>query len=79
MAYHQDIQQWMDWIENAIIFRVVDDDPKRTVFGLTLPHTREIAVTRLEGVAAPNVAVDERGSCGSPREGGRFHVFFRLA
>ena len=61
VAYHQDVQQWMDWIENAIIFRVVDDDPKRTVFGLYLPHTREIAVTRLEGVAAPGAAVEERG------------------
>ena len=60
VAYHQDIQQWMDWIENALLFRVVDDDPRRTVFGLYLPHTREIAVTRLEGVAATGAAVEER-------------------
>ncbi len=42
VAYHQDIQQWMDWIENAFIFRVVDDDRRRTVFGIYLPPQREI-------------------------------------
>jgi lipopolysaccharide transport system ATP-binding protein len=47
VAYHQDIAQWMDWIENALIFRVVDDDARRTVFGLYLPHRRDIRMTEL--------------------------------
>jgi homopolymeric O-antigen transport system ATP-binding protein len=47
VAYHQDIQQWMDWIENALIFRVVDDDTRRTVFGVFLPNRRIIRVTPL--------------------------------
>lgn len=37
----------MDWIENALIFRVVDDDPRRTVFGIFLPHPRAFRVTPL--------------------------------
>jgi Wzt C-terminal domain len=47
VAYHQDIQQWMDWIENALIFRVVDDDTRRTVFGVFLPHRRAVRMTPL--------------------------------
>jgi hypothetical protein len=47
VAYHQDIQQWMDWIGNALIFRVVDDDPRRTVFGVYLPHRRAVRMTPL--------------------------------
>ena len=37
----------MDWIENALIFRVVDDDMRRTVFGVFLPNRRVIRVTPL--------------------------------
>ena len=47
VAYHQDIQQWMDWIQNALIFRVVDDDTRRTVFGVFLPHRRSVRMTPL--------------------------------
>ena len=51
VAYHQDVQQWMDSIENATIFRVIDDDRRRTVFGIYLPAHREIQVSRLPGPA----------------------------
>ena len=49
----------MDWIENALIFRVVDDDDQRTVFGVYLPPRRTVAVTALHGApggssATPN-------------------------
>jgi hypothetical protein len=47
VAYHQDVQQWMDWIQNALIFRVVDDDIRRTVFGIFLPHRRAVTVSPL--------------------------------
>jgi homopolymeric O-antigen transport system ATP-binding protein len=61
VAYHQDIQQWMDWIENALIFRVVDDDRRRTVFGVFLPNRRVIRVTPLpqsESSGARSAPVD---------------------
>ncbi|MFQ5851456.1 MAG: ABC transporter ATP-binding protein [Candidatus Binatia bacterium] len=44
VAYHQDLQRWMDYIENAVIFRVVDAEHKRTVFGVFLPPGRKIEV-----------------------------------
>ena len=61
VAYQQDVQQWMDWIENALIFRIVDDR-QRTVFGIHLPHTREVAVTWLGGAgdSASRAAAAER-------------------
>ena len=47
VAYQQDVQQWMDWIENAIIFRVVDNDVRRAVFGIYLPSRRDVTVSAL--------------------------------
>jgi lipopolysaccharide transport system ATP-binding protein len=58
VAYHQDIQQWMDSIENAFIFRVVDDDRRRTVFGIYLPPQREIDIAPL-GAGPINCSRDE--------------------
>lgn len=40
IAYDQDVAEWMDYIDNAVIFRVVDSEPKRTVFGVYLPAFR---------------------------------------
>jgi lipopolysaccharide transport system ATP-binding protein len=58
IGYHQDVQQWMDWIENALIFRVVDPARRRTVFGVYLPHSRHVNVEKMEprGAAAEPVA-----------------------
>ena len=61
VAYHQDIQQWMDRIQNALIFRVVDDDTRRTVFGVFLPHRRSVQMMplpRAESSDARPVTVD---------------------
>lgn len=41
LAYDQNQPEWMDYIDNALIFRVVDPDPKRTIFGVYLPPERE--------------------------------------
>jgi homopolymeric O-antigen transport system ATP-binding protein len=60
VAYHQDIQEWMDAIENAFIFRVVDDDRRRTVFGIYLPPQREIDFTRLGDASVPRTRDDHR-------------------
>jgi lipopolysaccharide transport system ATP-binding protein len=61
VGYHQDVQQWMDWIENAIIFRVVDDDVRRTVFGIYLPPRRVVTVTTLQDApgGSPATSIDE--------------------
>ena len=62
VAYQQDVQQWMDWIENAIIFRVVDDDVRRTVFGTYLPPHRAVTVTALHEARSGSgvTGIDER-------------------
>ena len=46
VAYDQYIMQWLDWIENALIIRVVDPDKDRLVFGSYLPPKREIRVEK---------------------------------
>lgn len=47
VAYDQFRQEWMDFINNALIFRVVDRDVLRTVFGIYLPAWREITCRKL--------------------------------
>ncbi len=47
IGYDQDVQQWMDWIENALIFRVVDDARRRTVFGVYLPRPRHVNIEKI--------------------------------
>jgi lipopolysaccharide transport system ATP-binding protein len=61
VGYHQDVQQWMDWIENAIIFRVVDDNVQRTVFGIYLPSRRAVTVRALHRAPgeSPAAPIDE--------------------
>lgn len=44
IAYNQENMEYMDWIDNAVIFRVIDKDLKRTIFGLTYPHSVEVNV-----------------------------------
>ncbi|MCA2963665.1 MAG: ABC transporter ATP-binding protein [Methylocystis sp.] len=52
IAYNQYDHRWLDHIDNALVFRVVDNDPKRLVFGVYLPATRDFA-TRLLDAEAP--------------------------
>ncbi|CAN7397224.1 ABC transporter ATP-binding protein [Phenylobacterium sp. LjRoot225] len=47
IAYNQFDAVWMDHIDNVVIFRVVDPDPARTVFGAYLPGRREVSMRRL--------------------------------
>ena len=42
VAYDQFRQEWLDWIDNAVVFRVVDRDVSRMVFGVYLPPQRQI-------------------------------------
>ncbi len=42
VAYHQYKMEWMDWIDNIVIFQVVDPDPNRLIFGVYYP--RDVSV-----------------------------------
>jgi lipopolysaccharide transport system ATP-binding protein len=47
IAYDQFGHKWMDWIENATVFRIVDPMPQRIVFGICYPAHRSVRVTPL--------------------------------
>jgi lipopolysaccharide transport system ATP-binding protein len=47
IAYSQLEHKWMDYIENAELFRVVDPVRDRTVFGVCLPAHRSVRVAAL--------------------------------
>jgi homopolymeric O-antigen transport system ATP-binding protein len=38
LAYNQHEMRYMDWINHALVFEIVDPQPGRTVFGLTHPE-----------------------------------------
>jgi hypothetical protein len=44
----------MDFINNALILRVVDRDVSRMVFGVYLPAWREVTCRKLAPADAPN-------------------------
>lgn len=48
VAYNQYAMSWMDYIENAFVFQVVDTVPTRIVFGLHYPPVREIAFRAIQ-------------------------------
>ncbi len=56
IAYNQFDGRWMDYIENALVFRVSDPVAKRTVFGVTLPRQRSVAIDVLEPGSATAAA-----------------------
>ncbi|MBE9215518.1 ABC transporter ATP-binding protein [Plectonema cf. radiosum LEGE 06105] len=47
VAYDQYRMPWLDWVENAVIFQVVDPEPKRLVFGLYHPPERNVIINKL--------------------------------
>jgi lipopolysaccharide transport system ATP-binding protein len=54
LAYKQDEMRFMDWIDNALVFEVVDLQPGRTIFGLMYP---EVAVEVHRGRSGSKVDV----------------------
>ncbi len=42
VAYNQQKMEWMDWIDNVLIFRVVDPNSSRTIFGVYYPKSLSI-------------------------------------
>jgi lipopolysaccharide transport system ATP-binding protein len=47
IAYNQFDHVWMDHIDNVMVFRVVDPNAERIVFGVYLPSTRKVTMERL--------------------------------
>ncbi|MEB3217339.1 MAG: ABC transporter ATP-binding protein [Nostocales cyanobacterium 94392] len=46
VAYDQYKMPWLDWVENAVIFQVIDPKPKRLVFGIYHPPQRNISINK---------------------------------
>lgn len=44
IAYDQKKMEYMDWIDNAIVFRIIDNNLERTIFGLTYPDCLEVNI-----------------------------------
>ena len=55
LSYNRDEMRYLDWQDNALVFRVVDPRPGRTVFGLTHPPVR-VAILPL-GTTKPTDAL----------------------
>ena len=49
-AYDQQKMEWMDWIDNVLLFRVVDTHPGRTIFGVYYPHSLKVRLESMNGV-----------------------------
>jgi lipopolysaccharide transport system ATP-binding protein len=47
VAYDQYKMPWLDWIENALILRVIDIEPKHLVFGVYHPPERGVEVIKI--------------------------------
>ncbi len=48
LAYTQHEMKYLDWVNNAVVFKVVDPEPNRAVFGVVHPDV-EVEVSRLGG------------------------------
>jgi lipopolysaccharide transport system ATP-binding protein len=46
VAYRQDQMQWLDYVDNMLVFRVTDPDPRRIIFGLYHPREIQVSVDR---------------------------------
>ena len=58
VAPNQFDHTWLDNIDNGVVFRVVDPDPQRTVFGVYLPADRQFSAKLLDAGAAPVAGTD---------------------
>lgn len=54
VAYNQFETNYMDWIENVGVLRILDPDPSRMVFGAYLPAVRKASFRRLGAATAAN-------------------------
>jgi hypothetical protein len=54
VPYTQEEARWMDYVENAVVFSVIDKDPKRLIFGVYLPPGRTVQVAHHAPPSARN-------------------------
>lgn len=47
VAYDQYKMPWLDWVENALIIRVIDTEPQRLVFGVYHPPKRDVEIRKI--------------------------------
>lgn len=47
VAYDQYSLKWLDWIDNALVFRVIDMEAKRMVFGIYHPPNRDLEIIKV--------------------------------
>jgi lipopolysaccharide transport system ATP-binding protein len=47
VAYDQYRLKWLDWIDNALVFRVIDMEAKRMVFGIYHPPNRDVEIIKV--------------------------------
>ncbi len=47
IAYNQTETRWMDYIENALVFQIVDPEPNRIIFGSYFPPYRQISIKKI--------------------------------
>jgi hypothetical protein len=47
LAYNQREMKYLDYIDHALVFRVVDRDPERHVFGILHPDVKTRVTTAL--------------------------------
>lgn len=47
IAYDQYKMPWLDWVENALVIRVIDKEPKRLVFGIYHPPERDVKIIKI--------------------------------
>lgn len=46
VAYDQTKMEWMDWVDNILLFRVVDPHPSRVIFGICYPGELNVSLDR---------------------------------
>ena len=49
VAYDQYKMEWMDWIDNILLFQVVDTDPTRLIFGVYYPLKTKVILDQIAG------------------------------
>lgn len=47
VAYDQYSMPWLDWVENAVVFQVLDPKPKHLIFGVYHPPERQIDIKKI--------------------------------
>jgi hypothetical protein len=61
IPYSQEEARWMDYVENAVVFTVVDALPKRLIFGVYLPPERSLRMGHHRSAGEPAATTNTPG------------------